>query len=338
MSWYNARLQPWVARRLACQQVAESPNVAAYMARTNKISTLILVLLAGLLCLLSALQQAHAQSTDDTTDVTTPSAATTFDSPLPPPVADFFVNPWAPSTLGPVTFYAYPAYDPAGQGLRAWNWNFGDGATGKGIEVQHQYAAEGDYNVRLTVITNDGRRAAISRLIQVRNHDVAIVKFARPKSARAGKPVRLTVGIANYLHPETVTVEIYKSMPGGYGYAGSWTQEVAVQSSPATTDFIFFYTPTDADAAIGKVTFKAFAGLQGASDSWPADNEFITLPMTVTPRVTGGRQGEAATDLSAEESVEEIIDTESNRAADGPILISSTDALPFHAYTPFIAR
>lgn len=338
MSWYNARLSQWRTRRWGCKPVAQGQSVAVGMARTNKISTLILVLLAGFLCLLGALEQARAQSTDTAVALTPTPSPTPPDSPLPPPVADFFVNPWAPSTLGPVSFYAYSSYDPLGQGLRTLNWNFGDGSTGRGVEVQHQYAAEGDYTARLTVVTNDGRRASTTRLVRVRNHDVAIVKFARPKSSTAGRRVRLTVGIANYLHPETVTVEIYKSVPGGYGYVGSWTQEVAVQSSPATTDFVFFYTPTDADAAIGKVTFKAFARLQNADDSWPADNEFITFPMTVAPRTSGGRQGEEATDLNAEESVEEITDTESNRAADGPVLISSTDAMPFRAYTPFVAR
>jgi len=338
MYWYNTNVQQWRTRRWERNLVVESRSAADGMVRSNKISTLILVLLAGFLCLLGALEQAHAQSSGDTPDSLADSVSAPFDSPLPPPVADFFINPWSPSTLTPAAFYAYPAYDPAGQGLRAWNWNFGDGSTGKGLEVQHQYAAEGDYNVRLTVVTNDGRRAAITRLVRVSNHDVAIVKFARPKSGRAGKQVRLTVGIANSLRPETVTVEIYKSIPGGYGYVGSWTQEVIVQSSPATTNFIFFYTPTDADAAIGKVTFKAVARLQNADDSWPADNEFITFPMTVAPRVSGSRQGEAVEDLNAEESSEEITDTASNTAADGPILISSADALPFRIYTPFVAR
>lgn len=338
MSWYNTQCKQWRTRRWGRQPVAASQSVAVDLGRTNKISTLILVLLAGFLCLLSMLEQAHAQATDGVLALTPTPTTTPFDSPLPTPVADFYYGPSQPSTLSPVSFVAYPSYDPQGSGFRAWNWNFGDGSTGTGLEVQHQYAAEGDYNVRLTVVTNDGRRASTTRLVRVRNHDVAIVKFARPKSGRAGKPVRLTVGIANYLRPETVTVDIYKSVPGGYGYVGFWTQEVTVQSRPATTDFIFFYTPTDADAAIGKVTFKAFARLQNADDSWPADNEFITFPMTVTPRTSSGRQGEAATDLNAEESVEEITDTESNAAADGPILISSTDALTFRVYTPFVAR
>jgi len=338
MSWYNIRLPQRVIRRWGRTQDLTRQRIAAQMARTNKLSTLVLILLAGFLCLLSMLEQAHAQETDTALALTPTPTTTPFDSPLPTPVADFYYSPWAPSTLGPVSFVAYPSYDPLGSGFRAWNWNFGDGSTARGIEVQHQYAAEGDYNVRLTVVTNDGRRASTTRLVRVRNHDVAIVKFARPKSSTVGRRVRLTVGVANYLRPETVTVEIYKSIPGGYGYVGSWTQEVAVQSSPATTDFIFFYTPTDADAAIGKVTFKAFARLQNAEDSWPADNEFITFPMTVAPRTSGGRQGEEATDVNTEEGVEEITDIESNRAADGPILVSSVDALPFRAYTPFVAR
>jgi PKD repeat protein len=42
------------------------------------------------------------------------------------------------------------SYDPDGSVVR-YEWDFGDGQTGTGVEVRHQYAAGGRYQVRLTV-------------------------------------------------------------------------------------------------------------------------------------------------------------------------------------------
>ncbi len=37
-----------------------------------------------------------------------------------------------------------------------WSWNFGDGTTGSGQDVTHDYASEGTYTVTLTVTLDDG--------------------------------------------------------------------------------------------------------------------------------------------------------------------------------------
>ena len=62
---------------------------------------------------------------------------------------------------------------------------------------------------------------------------------------------------------------------------GSLTQVVPVRASNRTTDFSFSYTFADADAQIGKVTFKAVANLLGARDALPADNQAVALPTKV---------------------------------------------------------
>ena len=43
-----------------------------------------------------------------------------------------------------------------GQGITAFQWNFGDGQTGSGQNVNHTYAQAGDYQVTLTVQSNNG--------------------------------------------------------------------------------------------------------------------------------------------------------------------------------------
>jgi PKD repeat protein len=53
-----------------------------------------------------------------------------------------------------LTFSASGSSDSDGQIVK-YDWNFGDQATGSGVEVTHSYAAPGDYQVTLTV-TDDG--------------------------------------------------------------------------------------------------------------------------------------------------------------------------------------
>jgi Tol biopolymer transport system component len=111
---------------------------------------------------------------------------------------------------------------------------------------------------------------------------VAITRFSAPQSASAGQTRGIVVGIKNTRYPETVEVQLLKSVPGGFQLVGVLTQSVPVRSGNRTTDFNFSYTFTAADASIGKVTFKAIANVLGARDALPADNEAIASPTKVS--------------------------------------------------------
>ncbi len=49
----------------------------------------------------------------------------------------------------------------------AYQWNFGDGTTGTGPSVDHQYSNPGNYQVKLTVTDRGGNTASISQTVQV---------------------------------------------------------------------------------------------------------------------------------------------------------------------------
>ncbi len=198
----------------------------------------------------------------------------------PPPTANFGLFPSDPSVFDVVQFFNF-SFDPGGMGFASEQWSFGDGTTGTGCCPTHQYAADGDYAVLLTVTTPDGRTGDTAQTVAVRTHDVAITKFAAPKAASAGQTRGIVVGIKNKRYPETVEVQLLKSVPGGFQFVGVLTQAVPVRSGNRTTDFNFSYTFTVADASIGKVTFKAIAVLAGARDGLPADNEAIASPTKV---------------------------------------------------------
>jgi PKD repeat protein len=199
----------------------------------------------------------------------------------PAPEAYIYFYPYDPSVFDTVQFYDN-SWDPVGVGFESQVWDFGDGAMGEGCCPTHQYAADGDYAVQLTVTTYDGRSASTSQTVSVRTHDVAIIKFSVPKAATAGQTRSIVVGLNSKRYPERVHVELQKSVPGGYEWVGSLIQSVPVRPANRTTDFRFNYTFTAADARMGKVTFRAVAYVQDAQDALPADNEAISTPTKVT--------------------------------------------------------
>ena len=198
----------------------------------------------------------------------------------PLPLASFGFSPFDPTIFDVVQFFDN-SFDPGQVGFAPPQWNFGDGTSGTGSFPTKRYAADGDYVVRLTVTTHDGRTASTSQTVLVRTHDVGITKLSAPKSASAGQTRQISVGLNSKRYPETVEVQLFKSVPGGYQLVGSLTQSVPVRPANRTTDYGFSYTFTAADAQVGKVTFKAVANIFGARDALPADNEAIAPPTKV---------------------------------------------------------
>ena len=63
-------------------------------------------------------------------------------------------------------FDATPSRDPDG-GIIGYEWNFGDGTTGMGINPVHRFASPGTYTVTLKVTDWDGDSAALSQSVTI---------------------------------------------------------------------------------------------------------------------------------------------------------------------------
>jgi PKD repeat protein len=203
----------------------------------------------------------------------------------PSPVVASYWSIGDPSIYDTVAF-GFNGYDPAGVGIDSFSWAFGDGAVQTGPNVSHRFAADGDYEVRLTITTPDGRTAVEKRTMSVRTHDVAIVKLAVPQSGRVGQTKTISVNVANKREAETVTVTLFRSVPGtsgGWEAVAQSTQTLPAKSGNKTTSYVFSYTFTAADASVGKVSFRASASINGARDALPADNESVSPPASVSP-------------------------------------------------------
>jgi PKD repeat protein len=200
----------------------------------------------------------------------------------PPPVANFSFSPGDPSIFDGLQFYNY-SYDPANAGFSSVSWSFGDGSSATGCCATHKYAKDGDYTVELDVTTTDGRTASTTQAVHVKTHDVTIAKLLVPQTARSGQTKTITVGLTDSRYPETVQLQLLRSVPGGgFQQVGQLTQSVPVRGANRTTDFSINYTFTSDDASLGKVTFEAIATIQNARDALPSDNTVIALPTTVT--------------------------------------------------------
>jgi PKD repeat protein len=200
----------------------------------------------------------------------------------PDPVANFSWYPSDASTVDTVTFFDQSS-DPGGNPIQSSTWDLGDGTTiAAGQPATHRYATDGDYSVKLTTTTTDGRTASVSRTVSVRTHDVGITTFSVPQTAKPDQSKTVTVGVANSHYPERVSVQLLKSVAGGgFQPVGQLTQSVPVRGRNRPTDFPFSYTFTADDATAGSVTFQAVATLVDARDALTGDNTVIALPTKV---------------------------------------------------------
>jgi len=83
------------------------------------------------------------------------------------PVAIFTSSPYWAGTSTPFTFDASDSYDPDGE-IVQYIWSFGDGTSGEGMIVQHEYTVPGwKPLVTLTVIDESGGSNSTTREVNV---------------------------------------------------------------------------------------------------------------------------------------------------------------------------
>lgn len=123
---------------------------------------------------------------------------------LPPastPTAQFAFAPAAPAANDPVAFDASASC--AGQAgatggclssnnvLTDFSWNFGDGKTGSGKTVTHNFSSAGTYNVTLTVTNDRGLTASTTK-------QVGVGAGAKPTAAFVFSPTPVLTGVDTF--------------------------------------------------------------------------------------------------------------------------------------------
>ncbi len=83
-----------------------------------------------------------------------------------PPAADFTATPTSGSTPLTVNFDATASFDNDGT-ITSYAWDFGDGATGNGSTISHEYTMVGVFSAELTLTDDDGDTSTHSVTINV---------------------------------------------------------------------------------------------------------------------------------------------------------------------------
>jgi chitinase len=84
------------------------------------------------------------------------------------PTASFTYSPSGPKVGDNVYFNAAASSDPDGT-ITSYHWDFGDGNTGNGENVNHSYGTAGTYTVVLVVYDDSGGQGSTSQDVTVSN-------------------------------------------------------------------------------------------------------------------------------------------------------------------------
>ncbi|MFB6285633.1 MAG: PKD domain-containing protein [Candidatus Bipolaricaulia bacterium] len=79
---------------------------------------------------------------------------------------DFTFKPSNPTRIDKIEFTDQTTVSPRGE-VTEWHWDFGDGTTSTTQNPSHQYDEDGTYRVTLTVTTDEGNEATVTKAVKV---------------------------------------------------------------------------------------------------------------------------------------------------------------------------
>lgn len=92
------------------------------------------------------------------------------------PNASFVYSPANPAENETIYFNAAQSNDPDGT-IESFDWDFGDGTTGKGETITHRYGSSGSFTVLLKVTDDDGNVDTASQTISVGDNASPVASF-----------------------------------------------------------------------------------------------------------------------------------------------------------------
>jgi PKD repeat protein len=93
------------------------------------------------------------------------------------PVAVFSFSPQNPKANQTVAFDASASYDPNGEEIVAYLWDFGDNTTAANVTSKHAFSNNGQYQVNLTIVTHDNLTAFITMPVLVGTAPIALFTY-----------------------------------------------------------------------------------------------------------------------------------------------------------------
>ncbi len=198
-------------------------------------------------------------------------------NPSDAPVAKI-TAPTQANVNDPVTFDA--SQSTSAFPIVSWAWDFGDGTTGNGLTLQHAYGAAGTYNVRLTLVDNQGLSNTTNQLITIvtpppdPNQPVASFGINPTPPVQQGTPVDFAAQAS-----KTATVQ--------FEYLWTFSDDQSQQSGLSVNHT--FNTPGNY-----QVTLKVTNPQSGQSDSQTQNVQVNPTPIVtpLTAKITGPTSGQ----------------------------------------------
>ncbi|HDQ05442.1 MAG TPA: PKD domain-containing protein, partial [Candidatus Bathyarchaeota archaeon] len=163
------------------------------------------------------------------------------------PIAKFTESASIVYTGEVIDFDASESHDPDGT-IVSYSWNFGDGNTDSGVAVSHSYVDDGEYNVILRVVDDDGAFGIKAASIVVKNRPP--VADLDTSSAILDKEEIVTFNASGSYDPDGYIVEY----SWDFGDGDTETGVTASHSYPASGTYTVTLTVTDDDGATDSIS------------------------------------------------------------------------------------
>jgi len=164
-----------------------------------------------------------------------------------PPIAEFTESASIVYTGEVIDFDASGSYDTDGY-IVSYSWDFGDGNTDSGVTVSHSYVDNGEYNVILRVVDNDGATGSKTASILVKNRPP--VADLDTSSAILDKEEIVTFNASGSYDPDGTIVDY----SWDFGDGNTATGVIVSHSYPAIGTYTVTLTVTDNDGATDSIT------------------------------------------------------------------------------------
>ena len=152
------------------------------------------------------------------------------------------------------SFTSTSTTNPSGQTINSYSWTFGDGQTGSGASVSHNYNTPGDYQVTLAVSTGGHCTDQITKTIHVRPQPTANFTATTVCQGTATQFTSTSTGqnitgyqwnfgdgqsgtgqTANHTYSQAGTYQVTLTVTTSYGCTDQITQSVTVNEQPTAS-------------------------------------------------------------------------------------------------------
>ena len=167
------------------------------------------------------------------------------------PTATIVTSPASPIVGQTINFNGSTSRPAPGRTIRSYDWNFGDGTSGSGANVQHAYDTTGTYTVVLTVTDDAGRFSTATTSVTVGTGNPTADFTFNPSAPKSLQQVTFDAS-ASLAAPGRTIVSYSWAFGDGSGGTG---QTVAKTYTVTTqTTFNVLLTVTDSQGRTSSIT------------------------------------------------------------------------------------